>query len=707
MDSQYPTYYATSQLESGIPVSYPLDSTQIMMGILELSRIGEAGRNQSDLTSLDGVIAKRLLRDLLAALHIRDLNTINHVRRVAQLVVGMGQNLGWDGRELRRLEVAALLHDVGKIGVPDNLLRKPGRFSPDEIELMSLQTNVGICVLQACRVDLHVIDMIKQAHHLCHGAAEGATRFSKEYLLGARILAVADAYDSLISPQPYRPAKKHEDAIEILYHEPGSQFDSVIVQALDRWVRKEGISTHRDENYQDFERQFSPNDLIESQQAAALCNIFTYLYLQENLYHAYYILDADLKYIVWNNGAEELFGKPAREVLWQSWSSRVLTFTDNYEDPLEEADYPIRRVLNTGKPVVEALKIHNAEEQLTRIEVQSLPIKDRNGSLLGVLELFSDHEHSRQNSSRYKQLKIRASHDPLTNVANRGEMENQLASQMSNFKSDPQHHPLSVIFMDIDHFKPINDTYGHSVGDQVLIDVARLLKQQTYSGELVARYGGEEFVIICPETKLDQAYARAERIRSILAKETIGQEAKLRVTASFGVSTAEEGDSILSLLRRADQAVYLSKQEGRNRSTILTSEIIAEREREEQEKERQKSPYEFVSQLEAVVGADMIVYKLSGFVEAHDAKLLKVEEGKAVIRVGEPSFWDRLWGADGRAIQITITFQKSTKMEARRPMQQTEVTVRMVPIGWKSKDDTFQKKARDLFRDLRSYFAAK
>ncbi len=688
-------------------VTYSLDSTRIMMGILELTRIGESCKSGDSSHSLDGVISKRLLRDLLAALHIRDISTINHVRRVAQLVVGMGQNLGWEGHDLRRLEVAALLHDIGKIGVPDNLLRKPGRFSPDEIELMSLQTNVGNCVLQACRVESHVIEIISQAHDLCNGAAEGATRFGREYLLGSRILAVADAYDSLTSAQPYRPAKSHQDAIETLNNQPCSQFDTVIVQALDRWINKEGLIVHKPENYEDCEEQFSPSDLHESQQAASLCNIFSYLFLLENLYHGFYILDSDLRYVVWNGGAEDLFGKPSSDLLWQSWSSRAISYTNTYEEDLIDDDYPVRRVLKTGKPVVEMLKIKNAEGKLTRMEVQCLPIRDHQGSLLGILEVFSDHEHSKHNSNRYRQLKIRASHDPMTNVANRGEMENQLMNLLQLFQEDHDAHPLSVIFMDIDHFKQINDTHGHTVGDQVLIDTAKVLKEQTYSGEIVARYGGEEFVILCPETKLDQTHARAERIRSILGKTTVGTDKKLKITASFGVSEVEVGDSMTSLLRRADQAVYQSKQTGRNRTSVVTNSTLRELEKINKEREQQKSPFEFLGNFEAVVGADMLVYKLSGFVEAHQAKLLSVEEGKAVIRIGETSFWGSILGSPARAIQLTITFPKGNESNPRSASGPKRITVRMVPISWTKEKDGFQKKAREIFRELRSYFAAK
>src|SRR5690606_10371383 len=126
--------------------------------------------------------------------------------------------------------------------------------------------------------------------------------------------------------------------------------------------------------------------------------------------------------------------------------------------------------------------------------------------------------------------------------------------------------PFSVIFLDIDYFKSINDTYGHTVGDEVLVDLARLLQHETYSGELVGRYGGEEFVVVCPGTDLMQSIKRAERLRVAISRGHLGNVKGLEVTASFGVTQSEPGDSVESIIRRADKALYKAKDLGRNRT---------------------------------------------------------------------------------------------------------------------------------------------
>jgi len=133
--------------------------------------------------------------------------------------------------------------------------------------------------------------------------------------------------------------------------------------------------------------------------------------------------------------------------------------------------------------------------------------------------------------------------------------------------------PLSLIMMDIDHFKNFNDSYGHLCGDQVLINVARLTMDNIRQLDLAARYGGEEFIILLPNTEITEARAVAERIRKSIegARVECGQNA-LGVTVSLGVAQfdPERDMSNLNLIERADKAMYLSKEGGRNRISVLT-----------------------------------------------------------------------------------------------------------------------------------------
>ncbi len=165
--------------------SHPMDSSQILLSMMSLAQQGEIVE-QEPLASVDSVVARGVLKRLVSALHYRDVATLRHSRRVGMLATGMAQQLGWEGRHLRVLEVAALLHDIGKIGVPDNILRKPGKLSPDEAELMSVHHNIGADVLQACRLDKEVIQIVVDSHTFYDVPLDDSRSVGDEIHLGAQ-----------------------------------------------------------------------------------------------------------------------------------------------------------------------------------------------------------------------------------------------------------------------------------------------------------------------------------------------------------------------------------------------------------------------------------------------------------------------------------------------------------------------------------------
>jgi two-component system, cell cycle response regulator len=160
--------------------------------------------------------------------------------------------------------------------------------------------------------------------------------------------------------------------------------------------------------------------------------------------------------------------------------------------------------------------------------------------------------------------------DPLTGLNNRRFMTSQLTHLLYGFARDVRKGGaagLSLLMIDIDHFKRINDRFGHDGGDQVLRQFAQRLSANIRAIDMACRFGGEEFVVLMPDTQLADALQIAERVRSQVsaAHFDLGAPGVLEVTASIGVATAQEGDSMDSLLKRADEAVYEAKSSGRNR----------------------------------------------------------------------------------------------------------------------------------------------
>jgi diguanylate cyclase (GGDEF)-like protein len=161
-----------------------------------------------------------------------------------------------------------------------------------------------------------------------------------------------------------------------------------------------------------------------------------------------------------------------------------------------------------------------------------------------------------------RELEVKAIHDQLTGLYNHGYMFERLSycQQLSRRYTKP----LTVIMFDLDHFKSVNDTWGHQVGDLVLQKVSQVIKETIRQVDLAGRYGGEEFMIICPETTLDQGVLLAERIREGIAVTDMETE-DLKVTISGGVAESQADESVELLVNRADSLLYKSKHSGRNK----------------------------------------------------------------------------------------------------------------------------------------------
>jgi diguanylate cyclase (GGDEF)-like protein len=186
--------------------------------------------------------------------------------------------------------------------------------------------------------------------------------------------------------------------------------------------------------------------------------------------------------------------------------------------------------------------------------------------------LLSDFEKDLQNTRKQlkasqAKLKEMASRDELTGLFNRRFLKSKLEDELSRAKR--YSHPLCVIFVDIDEFKDVNDKYGHPIGDIVLREFAELLQDSFREVDIVARYGGEEFCIILPETRNQEAKEAAMRARRKIEKHGFLRDTdhpQLKITASLGVFLCDpENDSPEDILRKADQALYKAKGEGRNR----------------------------------------------------------------------------------------------------------------------------------------------
>lgn len=178
-------------------------------------------------------------------------------------------------------------------------------------------------------------------------------------------------------------------------------------------------------------------------------------------------------------------------------------------------------------------------------------------------------EHLAESVMYSLEMRLLAATDVLTGAMSRRGLKDEADKHLALSKRHGV--PVSCIVFDLDHFKNINDTYGHATGDQVLTGIVRAAQGQLRQSDLLGRLGGEEFAVILPQTELAMAYAVAEKLRQLTSVlDFPGGEPPITATASFGVALADEKDDVDTLIHKADQALYESKRSGRNRTSVWT-----------------------------------------------------------------------------------------------------------------------------------------
>jgi len=640
------------------------------------------------------IIAAPILRRLLSALHFRDSGTLKHSRRVGLISVGIAARLGWEDDDLRIIEIASLMHDIGKIGIPDHILRKPGKLSPDETEYIAVYHRVSLALLQACQVHADVTDIVAQSH----GVDEERRASRNALSLGARILAVADAYDSLTTRQCFRAPFDRWEALQILEEQSGKQFDRNVVAALGRWLDSADASRLADERAAEVSIHVNaPVDMETRLHANQLCHVFHHLYLLESLYDAFYMVDSNRQLMIWNSGASRLFGRSAHDAMRKKWNRQLVSPNYATTDPIET-------VFRNGEPLCHVMTVKTADGSSAEVEAQTIPIQSEDGEVCGVMELICNSKEPKRHRGQFRSLQIAATRDPLTGVLNRGELERQLQNLYETW-SEGAGSLFSVMFMDLDHFKSINDKLSHAVGDRVLIDCARMLQDELYSGEIIARYGGEEFVILCPETDAATAQDRAERLRRILMTTRFADIEGLNVTASFGIADIGSKETVSAVMARADQALYEAKRKGRNCTCVSVKENDAAG---DAQRNKSKGNLSVSSTVLTYVAADMLQMKLAGFVENQNAKILKVEPKKLELQVGTSSLlssWSRS-AAEKMPVKMRIDVSENLSETSRQGSSRLVLKVQVEPVSRPADEEQFKNRAHLLIEELRSYLIA-
>lgn len=285
-----------------------------------------------------------------------------------------------------------------------------------------------------------------------------------------------------------------------------------------------------------------------------------------NIDEGIYFVDTNRKILFWNKGAERITGFKADEVVGSHCYDNILNHIDQNGKQLCLLGCPLQATIEDGNNRKASVFLHHKKGHRVPVTVRTVQVVE-NGEVVGAAELFTDDSEYFDITNQLEEITLMALHDQLTGVPNRRYLESFLTTRINEYKALGL--KFGVIFIDIDFFKKVNDTYGHATGDRVLQMVADTMKDGLRTSDLLARNGGEEFVAVLHVQEEEKLKKMAEKLRILVSHSAIREEGQtVQVTISLGCTMVKEDDDIQSILDRSDRLMYASKTHGRNQVTL-------------------------------------------------------------------------------------------------------------------------------------------
>ena len=587
---------------------------------------------------------------LYSALHCKHAPTASHSLRVALGCSAWAASLEMPDKLRTQLEAAALLHDIGKIAVPDAILCKPGRLTPAELQTIDRSREAARHILSAAGAPKSVVDGVIAASAWFDGSHRSTKLTGEETPVISRMIAIVDAFDAMTTDQVYRPARSKDRAIATLFEQSGSQFDPDLVTSycdlfsknqsrIEEDVASRWVSTL---SASDSTPAWTPVSNVPTAasvnitEAATTESLFASK-LIGNMHDAVVFVDERRHIFHWNVGAERLTGVGSSAACGKLFAPSLIDMSNSEDVLIGDADCPVSQAVQSGLQSIDRVNVMGRNGRSVSVDLHVIPVGDADQPR-GAVVLFHDASSEASLEERCQSLHAEMTKDPMTQVANRAEFDRMLIAFVDAHEETGL--PCSLIMADIDNFKAINDTFGHQAGDEAIITVASLLKSMCRAGDVVARYGGEEFAVLCADCNNSTATKRAEQIRRKLAETTHTSLGGKRITASFGVTELQQGDTPDTMLRRADRGLLQAKDQGRNQVVQLGDGMSA--------MEKTTSGWFrfgnwgfrgfrggalIETRLVTNVPIELAVEKLRGFIADRDATILNTSENHLKLEV--------------------------------------------------------------------------
>ncbi len=658
----------------------------------------EGSRSNTNATFENQLALVRLgmATSLFFALRAKHAATAAHCLRVALSCSAWAGRLGLDDQTRDRIEVAALLHDIGKIGIPDRILRKPGKLSVDEQLTMDCCGELACEILRGCTDDRDLLDIVAHSNAWFDSRRRDEAPRGDALPLGARMLAIANAFDAMTTDSVYRRSMSRERAIQELCEGGGTQFDPELVADFSHMLEQrpemlQGVTVDR------WLKQLQPasGDALWNSPSGLGTKGSSETVRRESLFFQQLIgnmkdgvvfTDTEGTITQWNDVMHELTSIAADAIVGKSWSNECIRLRERDSSRSDDTCL-VAECLHSGALVARPMLIEQPGSDPTPVHIQVTPVLGETPGTHGTVILVRDMTDQADLEEQLESLHHQTTLDPLTKVANRAHFDKTLRELVSAVVDGGD--SFSLIICDIDHFKRVNDLHGHPAGDEALISFASVLSSHSREGDLVARYGGEEFLLLAIHCDNATATYRAEAIRSALERTALPSLGGEAVTASFGVTEFQSGDTAESVLSRADRALLKAKDNGRNRVVQLgagstTEQPVSPSKRGwlgwfDSEESQAESEFDIVTP----VPVDLAIEKLRGFIADHNAEIINVTENQVSLKV------NAIYSSGGRRrvdqqialrAQLTLSESLATVQGTTGSVIQSNVHINLQPI---------------------------
>ena len=290
-----------------------------------------------------------------------------------------------------------------------------------------------------------------------------------------------------------------------------------------------------------------------------------YLNIINNLRDGIYFVDTERRILFWNRAAEKITGYRAEEMIGKTCQTSMLNHIDEEGRPLCVVGCPLFATLADGKQRQDRVFVRHKEGHRIPIHVNIFPMK-KDDEIIGAIEVFTQDSPTVYEDDLVERLSNIAMHDSLTKLPNRRYLESFLSYKLEEFERFGR--PVAVLFADIDNFSRFNNEYGHDVGDAVLSKITATLKHSIRRNDLIGRWGGEEFVGIYSIADTKDIPIIGEKFRRLVETTEVNHsKGSLHVSVSVGITAVQVGDTIDTIVDRADSLMYHSKKNGKNQVT--------------------------------------------------------------------------------------------------------------------------------------------